>query len=51
MYTFVSSTGGRRRRGLFYDDGEKVQGHRRGLFFNEEEIEDTDGSVLSIVKR
>jgi len=40
------STGGRRRRGLFYDDGEAVGKYRRGLFYNDEEVESNDGSVV-----
>ncbi len=44
------STGGRRRRGLFYDDGEALGKNRRGLFYNEQEVEDKDGNVF-LVKR
>ena len=39
-------TAGRRRRGLFYDDGEAAGRNRRGLFYNDDEVENKDGSVL-----
>ena len=39
-------TAGRRRRGLFYDEGQAEGRNRRGLFYNDDEVENKDGSVF-----
>jgi hypothetical protein len=40
-------TTGRRRRGLIFNDSEVIGRHRRaGLFYNEEEAENSDGTVF-----
>ena len=42
---------GRRRRGVFYDETLNQGLGRRGLFFNDDETEQTDGSISLPVKR
>jgi len=42
----TTCTAGRRRRGLFYDDGEAVGKNRRALFYNEEDAKKEEGDVL-----
>jgi hypothetical protein len=39
-------TAGRRRRGLFYDEGESKGKVRRGLFYNDNDAENDDGSIF-----
>ncbi len=39
-------TAGRRRRGLFYDEGHSQGKERRGLYYNEEDKENKDGNVF-----
>lgn len=40
------STGGRRRRGLFYEEGENNGKHRRGLLYDDSEADNVDGSIF-----
>jgi hypothetical protein len=45
---------GRRRRGILYDQAEKLDRVRRGLFYNDDEVEDKDGNIsspISVSKR
>jgi hypothetical protein len=45
-------TTARRRRGLFFDESKVVSRHRRaGLFYNEYEAENTDGTVFLPVSK
>jgi hypothetical protein len=48
--TLSTCTGGRRRRGLFYDESASNGKARRGLFYNDAEAEQADGSIF-LVKR
>ena len=42
----TTCTVGRRRRGLFYDEGANIGRNRRGLFYNDEETENKDGTAF-----
>ena len=42
----TTCTVGRRRRGLFYDEGANNGRNRRGLFYNDEEVENKEGSAF-----
>lgn len=44
--TLSACTAGRRRRGLFYDEGESLGKERRGLFYNDEDNENKSGSIF-----
>lgn len=44
--TLPACTAGRRRRALFYDEGESHGKERRGLFYNDEDNENKDGSIF-----
>ena len=46
----TTCTVGRRRRGLFYDEGANQGRVRRGLFYNDEEADNKDGAFLPSAK-
>lgn len=42
----TTCTIGRRRRGLYYDEGASQGRNRRGLFYNDEEVDAKDGATF-----
>ena len=46
----TTCTVGRRRRGLFYDDAGSDRRQPRGLFYNEEEPENKEGTAFLLAK-